>query len=257
MEYSDIWLEIAEIQRILEEGLKRSQKRTKINKPSQNKYNVLSSLNQMDLDKYIEREVRHTLKPLREIWLNIGLEKIDTHEGVSVKALLNSGAMGLFMSKRLTERKGFKLEKLGRLLRVRNVDGSDNSRGAITYEAKANVYYKGHVERVRLGVYELGKVNVILGMPWLVVHNPEINWEIGEVKITRYPPICGKYMGKKDIAKKEIVKRKKARKTDIDDEKDLRWIIGEKERIEGMREDHRKVEEMVPLVIEGIQKSRI
>jgi len=38
----------------------------------------------------------------------------------------------------------------------------------------------------------------------------------------RCPPICGKYMGKKDIAKKEIVKRKKARKAEIDDEKDLR-----------------------------------
>jgi len=40
---------------------------------SQNKYNVLSGLNKMDLDKYIEREMRCTLKPLREIWLNIRL----------------------------------------------------------------------------------------------------------------------------------------------------------------------------------------
>ena len=31
----------------------------------------------------------------------MGIEKIDTHEGKMVKALLNSGAMGLFMSKSL------------------------------------------------------------------------------------------------------------------------------------------------------------
>ena len=46
-----------------------------------------------------EREVRRMFKPLREIWLNIGLEKIDTHEGVAIKALLDSRATELFMSK--------------------------------------------------------------------------------------------------------------------------------------------------------------
>jgi len=38
-------------------------------------------------------------RPLREVWINIGLEKVDTHEGVSVKALLDSSAMGMFISK--------------------------------------------------------------------------------------------------------------------------------------------------------------
>jgi len=32
--------------------------------------------------------------------MSIGVEKVDTHEGVTVKALLDSGAIGLFMSKR-------------------------------------------------------------------------------------------------------------------------------------------------------------
>jgi len=68
--------------------------------------------------------MKWTFKPLREIWLNIGLEKIDTYEEVLVKALLNSGAMGLFMSKRLAEKEDFKLEKLKRPLWVRNVDNS-------------------------------------------------------------------------------------------------------------------------------------
>jgi len=163
-----------------------------------------------------------------------------------VKALLNSGATGLFMSKRLAEREGFKLEKLERLLKVRNVNRSNNSGKAITHEAEANVYYKGHMEGVKLDVCELGKVDVILGMPWLVAHNLEINWETGEVKMIRYPSICRKYIEKKDIAKKEIVKRKKARRAEINDEKNLRWMIEEKERMEEMREDHRKVEEMVP-----------
>jgi len=100
----------------------------------------------MDSDYSTEREVRRTLKPLREVWLNIGLEKVDTHEGVSVKALLDSGATGLFMSKRLAERQGFKLEKLNKPIKVRNMDGSDNKGGSITHEVEVNLFYRGHVE---------------------------------------------------------------------------------------------------------------
>jgi len=33
--------------------------------------------------------------------LNIGVEKIDTHKGVTVKVLLDSGITGVFMDKRL------------------------------------------------------------------------------------------------------------------------------------------------------------
>ena len=37
-------------------------------------------------------------KKLREVTVKIGLERIDTQEGVTVEALLDSGAMGLVMS---------------------------------------------------------------------------------------------------------------------------------------------------------------
>jgi len=46
-----------------------------------------------------QKEVRRTFKMLREVWLNIGVEKIDTHEDVMIKALLNSGATGMFMDR--------------------------------------------------------------------------------------------------------------------------------------------------------------
>jgi len=69
-----------------------------------------------------QREVRRTFKMLREVWLNIGVKKINTYEGVMVKALLNSGTTGVFMDKRLAAKQGFKLKKLKRLLVVKNID---------------------------------------------------------------------------------------------------------------------------------------
>jgi len=99
------------------------------------------------------------------MWLNIRVEKLDTHEGITVKALLDSGATGMFMDKRAAAKHGFMLQKLERPIKVRNVDGTNNSGRAIIHQVEVNVYYKGHVERMRMDVCDLGKIEVILGMP--------------------------------------------------------------------------------------------
>jgi len=96
--------------------------------------------------------------------MNIGVEKLDMHEGVTIKTLLDSGVIGMFMDKRMVARYGFKLQKLERLIAVRNVDGMNNSRGVIIHQIEANVYYKGHVKRMRMDVCNLGKTEIILGM---------------------------------------------------------------------------------------------
>jgi len=152
------------------------------------------------------KEVRRTFKMLREVWLNIGVEKIDTHEGVMIKALLDSGAMGMFMDRQTAARHGFKLQKLERPLVVRNVNGTNNSGGAITHQVECNVFYKGHMERMRMDVCDLGKTEVILEMPWLAAHNPEINWETREVKMTRCPSLCSGKSQKKEKVKRMATK---------------------------------------------------
>ena len=139
---------------------------------------------------------------LREVWMSIGVEKLDMHEGVTVKALLDSGATGMFMDKRMVARHGFKLQKLEKPIMVRNIDGTNNSRGAITHQVECNVYYKGHIERMRIDVCDLGKTKVILGMPWLAAHNPKINWETREVKMTRCPLLCGGRSQKREKVKR-------------------------------------------------------
>ena len=121
---------------------------------------------------------------------------------------------------------------------MRNVDGTGNSRGAITYEVEVNMFYKGHIERVRMDVCELGKMDVILGMPWLAAHNPEIDWEKGEVRMIKCSSLCGK-----------AVKIKGRKETREDERKIIRWVVDKKEdwgREKEIEADHRKVEEIVP-----------
>ena len=54
-----------------------------------------------------QRELRRIFKMLKEVQLNIGIEKVDTHEGITVKALLNSSTTGMFMDKKIAARHGF------------------------------------------------------------------------------------------------------------------------------------------------------
>jgi len=184
-----------------------------------------------------ERDVRRILKPLREIWLEVGIKKLDNHEGVTVKALLDSGATGIFVDKKFVEEYGFKLEKLDRPVEVKNVDRTSNSGGNITHELECNVFYRGHHERLRMDVCNLGRTKMILGMPWLVAHNPEINWESEEVRMSRCPPWCGKQI--------------KQREAKVEDGKDLRWMMENREREEEAIEDRQKVEDMVPKRFHG------
>jgi len=67
------------------------------------------------------------------------------------------------------------------LIKVRNVNGTGNSRESIIHEVEYNMYFQEHMKRVQIDVCELEKTEMILGMPWLVAHNPEIDWEKGEV----------------------------------------------------------------------------
>jgi len=97
--------------------------------------------------------------------MKVGLEKLENHKGIAVKTLLNSGATGLFMDTPFDKEKGFKMEKLKNPLLVRNVNGTANMGEAIMHQVECNMFFKGHVERVRIDICNLGKMEVILGMP--------------------------------------------------------------------------------------------
>ena len=78
---------------------------------------------------------------LRKITVKIGLERIDTQEGVIVKALLDSSAIGLVMSSEFARKQEFKLKKIDRPIYIRNVDGSFNKEDPIEYMVEVNIYY--------------------------------------------------------------------------------------------------------------------
>jgi hypothetical protein len=88
------------------------------------------------------------------------------------------------------------------------VDGTPNEAGPIRRIAELLVSYKGHAERAVFAITALGDQDVILGLPWLRQHNPEVDWKTGEVTMSRCPREC-------KVCKEEIDGEKRAKKEEV------------------------------------------
>jgi len=68
----------------------------------------------------------------REINLKITITTLDTDDTIGFMALLDSGAIGLFIDRAFVHRNGLKTQTLDQLIKVYNVDGTLNQGGSIT-----------------------------------------------------------------------------------------------------------------------------
>jgi len=122
--------------------------------------------------------------------LPVEIGTMDTSELYSVKALLDCRATGSFINRDFVYSKGINTWTLSRNISVFNVDGFPNEAGQITEVVDIVLRYKTHSERMLLAVFGLGKQSLILGYDWLKDRNPKIDWEKGEVEMTRCPLCC-------------------------------------------------------------------
>ena len=75
---------------------------------------------------------------LRKVTVKIGLERIDTQKGVTVEALLDSGAAELVISLEFARKQKFKLKKIERPIYINSFL---NKKGPIEHMMELNIYY--------------------------------------------------------------------------------------------------------------------
>jgi len=122
--------------------------------------------------------------------IDVEIETMDTGVKCCTKSLVNCGATGLFMDTEWAHANNVTTHTLTRLIPVYNVDGTPNEGGAICEIADVILRYNGHAERTQFAITQLGKQSMILGFTWLREHNPEINWQTKEVRMSRCPACC-------------------------------------------------------------------
>ena len=82
---------------------------------------------------------------------------MDTAEVKSVRALLDSGATGMFIDRDYVRTNRLSTRALSNPIPVRNVDGTPNEAGSVTEVVELVLRYKNHSERVFFSVTGLGK----------------------------------------------------------------------------------------------------
>ena len=124
------------------------------------------------------------------IYIPVLLKTLDTGDQLELSALLDSGATGLFLDSKFVQNNHLNTRKPSRTVPVYNVDGTLNQGGSIKEELDVILTYKGHTEKATFAVCDLGEKPAIIGHTWLFFHNPEINWQTGEVIFSRCPSKC-------------------------------------------------------------------
>lgn len=73
-------------------------------------------------------------------------------------------------------RNHFKLIPLSQPRTLQVFDGTESSSGQITHLARAHLRIDNHVETLFFFITQLAQFDIVLGLPWLTQHDPEIRW---------------------------------------------------------------------------------
>jgi len=121
--------------------------------------------------------------------------KTKNEKQLKVKALVDSGCTHTRIDEQLVKNKRIQTKPINFSFEVFNADGTKN--GEVTKVAPLEIEINGHKETLEAAVMDLDRTDMFLGHDWLVKHNPEVNWQNGVIKFTRFPGNCK--MKHKDI----------------------------------------------------------
>ena len=119
------------------------------------------------------------------------IQKTDTGEQVTVKALLDSGCTGSCIDETFMDKHGIETRELPKPIPVYNADGTPNANGMVTRMAQLRLTIGSHSELINFAVSTLDKNNVFLGHDWLQLRNPEIDWNRKTLTFTQCSSACG------------------------------------------------------------------
>lgn len=98
---------------------------------------------------------------------------------VKARAMVDSGATGIFIDKDFCRRFGITTYKRKRPIYLTLFNGSDA--GDITHQAKGTIVIDNNEQDLIFEVTQLSTYPIVLGLPWLKMFNPTINWMEEEI----------------------------------------------------------------------------
>lgn len=130
-----------------------------------------------------------TLTALPTKSIDLATASYDNHEHIIVDinlqidnksirtfAMIDSGSMANFIDKSFSEKNNLTTCSKEKAINVITVDGSPINSGPVDKEIHTKLFIGVHEEEITLDITKLGQYPIILGIPWLRHHNPNIKW---------------------------------------------------------------------------------
>lgn len=100
--------------------------------------------------------------------------------------MIDSGATGNFISHKAILRLGLREQEKKQKYSLRLIDGTEIGYGKVTHETQeTTMRLDAHSELINFDITDTGTDEIVLGIPWLRIHNPTINWTTGKLQFTR------------------------------------------------------------------------
>jgi hypothetical protein len=115
-----------------------------------------------------------------KIILRVAIRGGDNREHITT-AMVDCGATENFINKEYAERNGIPLNEKTVPRRVLAMDGREVVSGPVTHDAVVKLKINNHHETIKLHCITIGNSPIIVGLPWLRRHNPNIDWKEGRV----------------------------------------------------------------------------
>jgi len=113
--------------------------------------------------------------------IKVRIQGTDGNE-CTTTALVDSGASENFIDKAYAEASGIHMQQKTMPRGVLTVDGSEVTGRPVTHDAQIHLTINHHEEDFRLHCITIGNAPIILGLPWLKLHDPVIGWKNHTVK---------------------------------------------------------------------------
>uniref|UniRef100_A0A8C1GDW5 ribonuclease H n=1 Tax=Cyprinus carpio TaxID=7962 RepID=A0A8C1GDW5_CYPCA len=115
--------------------------------------------------------------------LTISVTLMSPSFNVSVSAIIDSGSAGDFISGELSSRLNLKRITTPKPYSIHAVIGEIINKGYVNYQIKPVILCveRDHQECFHPFILENCQTDIILGRPWLIRHQPEIDWKTGKI----------------------------------------------------------------------------
>lgn len=122
--------------------------------------------------------------------MTILVKIVHSRESYFVAALIDSGLEGNFIDEETAKKFHIRLHKLEKPITLTTIDDGPIGTGKVTHRTEPIAMQVSalHHEQSTLLVTKTNRHEMILGAPWLFLHDPTTSWKKGE--IIRWSPHC-------------------------------------------------------------------